>query len=68
MSAYELPGKVVAVFGPDYRVVEEHAGDRKFSLWGPDLAGRYCRMARYMGKGDALRSAERLSGCKGVAS
>jgi len=57
---YESPGKVIATFGK-YRVVEEHNGFSKYSMWGPDLAGRDCRMGRYSDTGSAFRSAHCLN-------
>jgi hypothetical protein len=64
---YESPGKVVAEFGEKHKVVEEHAGDREYSLWGPDLEGRYCRMGRYSDTGSAFRAARVISGCEARA-
>jgi hypothetical protein len=60
--SYEFPGKVIAHFGTKHRVVEEHSGGgRKYSLWGPDLAGRDCRMGRYLDTGSAFKAARIIS-------
>ena len=52
---YETPGTIIKTLGK-YRIVSEHAGDREFSMWGPDITGRDCRMARYSDQGRALRA------------
>jgi hypothetical protein len=62
---YEAPGIVIAFFGDKHRVVEEHAGrSNRYSLWGPDLNGRDCRMGRYSGMGNAFHSARVISGAE----
>ena len=58
---FEEPGKIIAAFGPQYRVVEEHRGDRKFSLWGPDNGGRWCRIGRYRDLGRACHAARLIT-------
>lgn len=63
---YEQPGRIVATFGHRHAVVEEHSGGGdKFSLWGPDHAGRYCRMGRYSDLGRAFQSARAITGLEG---
>lgn len=66
---YEQPGRIVANFGHRHTVVEEHSGGgNKFSLWGPDISGRICRMGRYSDLGRAYLAARSITGLPGKAS
>jgi hypothetical protein len=65
---FEQPGHVRATFGHHHMVVEEHAGrGDKFSLWGPDITGRICRMGRYSDLGRAYLAARSITGLEGKA-
>lgn len=57
---YEKPGIVLAQFD-NLTVVEEHSGQDRYSLWGPDVNGRRCRMGRYLDLHSAYTAARLIA-------